>query len=149
MDMFLITGKNTLHSTLEEAKDALREQYKGDNGGRLADLNFEERGIDTGVWDAWNFSAKGWDDEVAPEIDETIIRVTAPAGADLLDPNPFDSSVTMEFRVTTRTNQVSVRHQMGTAWDSTGDLGRGHFVEQFANRAGQAIADQLTKGVKP
>lgn len=149
MDMFLITETYTLCNTLEEAKDVLRERYKGDNEGRPADLNFEERGIDTGVWDAYNFSAMGWDKDVAPTLPETIRRVEAPPMTGALDCNPFDTSVTMEFRITTRDTKVSVQNQMGLAWEGVGALGRAHFIEQFANRAGQALADQLTKGVKP
>jgi hypothetical protein len=144
MDLYLITGINIARATLEEAQQALREHYKTSDG--LADLNFEEDG--DGKWVAWNFSAKwSWDEE-APQIPETVVRVNFEFGD---APLPFDGvgSVHLELRVTTRDGVTSMEHRSGHVWDTMGVLGKGHFIEQFASRAGRALADRLTQGAKP
>lgn len=144
MDLYLITGLNVARATLEEAKQALREHYETSDGP--ADLNFEEDGRDT--WAAWNFSAKwNWDEE-APKVAETIVRVNFDPGS---TPVPFGgpASVHLELRVTTASGVTSMEHRSGLVWDMMDDSGKGHFIQQFASRAGEALADRLTKGAKP
>lgn len=146
MDMYIITGPEgsvpEARWTLREAQDLVEERHTN------CDLSFEESpGLGADAWMAYNWSDVDADNRAA-KIPETIVQITVPGWPSKVSQSRqfFDEAVRMEMRVTTKTGVTSMEHiESGLVWDSV-DLGRGFLIEQFAARAGRALADHLTKG---
>lgn len=145
MDVFMIIGSQRAvpegRWSLKEAQEILEAEYSDHRG---ANLNFEkDSGAD--VWTAYDFHNMGPDDHAA-QIPEKIVRVEIPENLRVPYRLPEGISAEMEMRVTTRDGITSMRHvESGVVWDAIG-TGRGYIVEQFAARAGRALADYVTKG---
>lgn len=128
--------------TLEQAQEALRTRYR-DSWGR-ENLGFEEDL--PGQWVVYDYSQET-EKGAAPMLDEKIIRMELPSisGDQDLGALPEGASAQFLMQVTTRTGTTSMAHvETGTAWDSM-HLGRAYLIEQFAARAGRALADFETK----
>lgn len=140
MEMYLITGGSEdprLRWTLREAQQALREQY--DRGH----LEFEQEPL-ADRWLAYDWGNTDENDR-APVIPERIVKVLVPGtprGAHL----PDGVGVRMEMRITTRESVVSMESAEADETWTTMLTSRGFLIEQFAARAGRALADHLTKG---
>jgi hypothetical protein len=144
-DLFIIAGSHhavpEARWTLKDAQSVLERKYSDYRG---SNLNFEpDDSVAGDTWKAYDFhdmDAYGH----ATQIPETIVRIEVPdaPGYQL----PEGVSAVMEMRVITRAGVTSMRNAEGSAaWDMM-DLGRGHIIEQFAARAGRALADYVTKG---